>query len=147
MGGGAADSTSRRKLLDELARFAAVKRVRVAVVFDGAPEDFFPDGASYRGVKIFYAVRGSDADERIKWMVERQRERRTLRVITSDTALARYVRLCGAPVFSVKEFRRQMQDVMANDTESSDRAAPQVTGELNEWMRYFGVEPEDDERR
>jgi hypothetical protein len=46
----AADSVSRRKLLDELARFVAAKRVSVAVVFDGAPEDFFPDGASYRGI-------------------------------------------------------------------------------------------------
>src|SRR4051794_18717542 len=53
---------ARRDLLKELARFALSKGVRVTVVFDGAPEQHFPDGASYRGVRVFYAERGSNAD-------------------------------------------------------------------------------------
>ncbi|MCA1631290.1 MAG: NYN domain-containing protein [Acidobacteria bacterium] len=57
---------ARRALLDELARFAARRRVSVAVVFDGAPEDHFPDGSTYRGIRLYYAERGSDADSRSK---------------------------------------------------------------------------------
>src|SRR5919199_371711 len=99
---------ARRGLLEELAQFAAARRVRVAVVFDGAPDEFFPDGASYRGVRVHYAARGSDADERIKALVEAARERRKLRVVTSDRALADYVRRCGVRVVAAGEFRRQM---------------------------------------
>ncbi|MBD0325828.1 MAG: NYN domain-containing protein, partial [Pyrinomonadaceae bacterium] len=40
---------ARRRLLDELAQFAQAKGASVAVVFDGAPEQHFADGASYRG--------------------------------------------------------------------------------------------------
>jgi predicted RNA-binding protein with PIN domain len=136
---------ARRELLDELARFAAQKRVRVAVVFDGAPEEHFADGASYRGVRIFYAARGSNADERIKALVEISRERRTLRVVTSDRALADYVRRCGAEVIRAGEFRRSMEDVEAERAAQSGTDAPPIEETTERWMRYFGVAPEDDE--
>jgi predicted RNA-binding protein with PIN domain len=138
---------ARRRLMDELAQFAQVKRVRVTVVFDGAPEQHFADGASYKGVRVFYSQRGSNADERIKQMVESERERRTLIVVTSDRALADYVRGCGAQVLRSGEFRKKMEEAAAS---AADRARPSgdepsVKGELNQWMRYFGVAPEDDE--
>ncbi|MDT5122774.1 MAG: uncharacterized protein QOC96_2256 [Acidobacteriota bacterium] len=136
---------ARRGLMDELARFAQGKRVRVAVVFDGAPEQHFADGASYKGVvRVFYAERGSNADERIKQMVEQSRERRTLVVVTSDRALADYVRRCGARVIRSGEFRKKMEEAAA-DTVHQNADASSVNGELNEWMRYFGAEAEDDE--
>jgi predicted RNA-binding protein with PIN domain len=135
---------ARRELLDELARFASRRKVRVSVVFDGAPDEHFADGASYRGVRVFYAARGSDADERIKSLVESSRERRTLRVVTSDRALAEYVRRCGAPVVRAGEFRRRMEDADAGGaTENTD--APPIEESTERWMRYFGVAPEDDE--
>lgn len=135
---------ARRGLMDELARFAQGQRVRVSVVFDGAPEQHFGDGASYKGVRVFYAERGSNADERIKQMVENARERRTLIIVTSDRELADYVRRCGAQVVRSGEFRKKMAEAITqaahqNQDESS------VGGKLDEWMRYFGVAPEDDE--
>ena len=133
---------ARRRLMDELARFAQVRQVRVTVVFDGAPEEFFRDGASYRGVRLFYSERGSNADERIKQLVEQSRERRTLIVVTSDRALSDYVRRCGARVMRSGEFRKRMEESAASNSNSDE---PAVEGELNEWMRYFGVSPEDDE--
>ena len=135
---------ARRRLMDELAQFALLKRVRVMVVFDGAPEQHFADGASYKGVRVFYSLRGSDADERIKQMVEGARERSTLLVVTSDRALADYVRRCGARVVRSGEFRKKMEDAAAL-TAHDAAAEPAIDGELNQWMRYFGVAPEDDE--
>lgn len=138
---------ARRRLMDELARFAEVKRVRVMVVFDGAPEQHFADGASYKGVRLFYSLRGSNADERIKQMVEEARERSTLLVVTSDRALADYVRRCGARVIRSGEFRKKIEEAAtaAAATTHGDAEEPSVGGELNQWMRYFGVAPEDDE--
>ena len=136
-------TAARRRLLDELFTFSLMKRVSVTVVFDGAPEKFFRDGASYRGVCLFYSERGSNADERIKQLVEQSRERRTLIVVTSDRALSDYVRRCGARVMRSGEFRKRMEESAASNSNSDE---PAVEGELNEWMRYFGVSPEDDEK-
>lgn len=139
---------ARRALLDELARFALSKRVRVTVVFDGEPERHFADGSSYRGVRLFYAERGSDADERIKALVEAARERRTLTVVTSDRALSDYVRRCGARVLRSGEFRRRMEEAAVEAEGAPEAEARRVVDAetVDGWMRYFGVAPEDDDR-
>jgi predicted RNA-binding protein with PIN domain len=141
---------ARRRLMGDLARFARAARVTVAVVFDGAPEDHFPDGSSFMGVRVYYAERGRDADARIKSLVEESRERRTLKVVTSDRALAAYVRQCGAAVVRSGEFRRRLDE--SNDAAQAGGAKSDQAGregvkseELDEWMSYFGVAPEDDE--
>ncbi|MCA1594385.1 MAG: NYN domain-containing protein [Acidobacteria bacterium] len=138
---------ARRALLVDLSRFARVAGVTLEVVFDGAPEDHFPDGSSFMGVRVFYAVRGSNADERIKRIVDEARERRTLKVVTSDRALADYVRRSGVEVIRAGDFRRRLDaetESAAVETHRAQRegvAAP----ELDEWMYYFGVAPEDEE--
>ena len=138
---------ARRRLLDELARFASSGGARVDVVFDGAPDEQYGDGSSYRGyVRVFYALRGSNADERIKAMVEAARERRTLRVVTSDRALADYVRRCGVRVVRAGEFRRLLEEVGAGaGAPPAEDLRPEVEESTEQWMRYFGVAPEDDE--
>jgi predicted RNA-binding protein with PIN domain len=139
MGGG----QNRKSLLEELARFAAAKKVKISVVFDGAPETNFPDGSSYKSVRIFYNVRGSNADERIKRTVEASKERRTLIVVTDDRQLASYVRKCGAPVQGCRRFREQMSafDAVSEPSEKAETVKPE---ELSEWMRYFGVDETDE---
>lgn len=134
---------ARRRLLEELARFAREAGVTVEAVFDGAPDEFFPDGSYFMGVRVFYAERGSDADARIKQLVEASRERRTLKVITSDRALADYVRLCGAEVIRSGEFRRRLDATAAAPQETKSEGVKE--SELGEWMYYFGADPEDDE--
>ncbi len=134
---------ARRGLMEELAQFARARRASVMVVFDGAPEEFFADGSSYKGVRVFYSERGSDADERIKRMVEETRGRRTLVVVTSDRALADYVRRCGAQVMRSGDFRKRMEEARASG--AAGEGEPSVKGELDEWMRYFGVAPGEDE--
>jgi predicted RNA-binding protein with PIN domain len=137
---------ARRRLLFDLARFARAAGITLEVVFDGAPDEAYPDGSEFSGVRVFYAARGSDADTRIKRLVEDSRERRTLKVVTSDRALASYVRRCGAEVVSSGEFRRRLDatapDAGATQTHRPDAVRP---SELGDWMYYFGVAPEDDE--
>ena len=138
---------ARRRLLSELARLARAAGVTVEVVFDGAPDESLPDGAEFSpGVRVLYAARGSDADSRIKQLVEASRERRTLKVVTSDRALASYVRRCGAEVVRAGDFRRRL-DAAARDAQPLPSTRPDAVrpSELSEWMYYFGVAPEDDE--
>ena len=135
---------ARRRLLDELAQFAQAKRASVMVVFDGAPEAHFADGSSYKGVRVFYAERGSNADERIKRLVESTRERRTLWVVTSDRALAEYVRHCGAKHLRSGEFRQRLETLSATAARrDSDDDTKIANEELPRWMRYFGVDEDE----
>lgn len=135
---------SRRRLLDDLARLARVKKLRLAVVFDGAPDHSFPDGASFRGVKVFYARQGSDADTRIIEMAEAERNKKNLTVVTSDGKLTARVRVCGVRVVRSGEFRKMLEDA----AEQYDNSAHQISvddEEMDEWMRYFGVDEEEEQ--
>ena len=138
---------ARRRLLEELSRFARGAGVSVEVVFDGAPEEFFPDGSYFMGVRVFYAERGRDADSRIKELVEASRERRTLKVVTSDRALADYVRRCGVEVIRSGEFRKRLdasESAAASAKDEAGRGGVKES-EMDEWMYYFGVAPDDEE--
>jgi predicted RNA-binding protein with PIN domain len=100
---------ARRRLVDELSRYARSEGVPVEVVFDGAPDDHIPEGSTAMGVRVHYAARGSDADTRIKHLVERSPERHSLVVVTSDRELADHVRRLGARVIRSGEFRRRLE--------------------------------------
>ncbi len=132
---------TRRELLEELSQFAAAKKVRVAVAFDGAPEANFPDNSTFKSVKIYYHERGSNADARIKSLVEASRERQTLFVVTSDRALSDYVRRTGAKVINCRDFRQRMENL------PPQKKQPALEGvkpeEMSQWLRYFGVDEDD----
>lgn len=133
---------SRRRLMQELARLAAAKKLRLTVVFDGAPDQQFPDGSSYRGVRIFYSRLRSDADTRIIEMVEAERNRKNLVVVTSDGRLAARVAVCGVRVMRSGEFRRMLDETIAATSEEE----PSVKDDdFDEWLRYFGVDESEDE--
>ena len=133
---------NRKSLLEELARFAAAKKVRAGVVFDGAPEKNFPDSSTFKGVRVYYHEFGSNADERIKRLVESSKERKTLFVVTDDGALAGYVRRSGAKILSCNEFRARMN---VNEPPGETKPETIKSQELAQWMRYFGVDESDDE--
>jgi predicted RNA-binding protein with PIN domain len=135
--------------MKDLARLARTKKLRLNVVFDGAPDAQFPDGSSYRGVRIYYSRPGSDADTRIIEMVEAERNKKSLVIVTSDRKLTSRVRACGARVMRSGEFRRTLDETIES---SADQAPgrdsnPDTPGikddELDEWLRYFGVEESD----
>lgn len=133
---------TRRDLLDELARFALVKKARVAVAFDGAPEANFPDNSSFKTVKIHYSARGSNADQRIKQIVEASKERQTLFVVTNDRALADFIRRTGAKVVNCRDFRSKMANLPTQKTEqnTAETVKPE---EMKDWLRYFGADEDD----
>jgi len=135
---------ARRRLIEQLAEFARLKKARITVVFDGEPDHNQPDGSAYRGVKILYADKGSNADARIERLVESARDVRGLTVVTSDRALAFIVRARGANVIRSGVFRHRIERAMAAAPIVEDGEQIEVD-DVNAWMRYFGAMPEDDE--
>jgi predicted RNA-binding protein with PIN domain len=106
---------ARRRLLGELARYTRVTGEAVDVVFDGAPDAGVFDGSRVEGIGVYYAAPGSDADSRIRHLVDAAPDRDALIVITSDRRLADDVRRAGARVERSGAFRRQLDAIVADD--------------------------------
>ncbi|HXG93103.1 MAG TPA: NYN domain-containing protein [Blastocatellia bacterium] len=134
---------ARQRLLEQLAAFARIKKSRITVVFDGAPDDLMPDGSAFHGVKVLYAERGSDADTRIIRLVEAAANPRGLTVVTSDRHLAFVVRSCGASVIRSGEFRKQMEQAIEQQRRIEDGEQYEID-DVNGWLRYFGALPDDE---
>lgn len=136
-------TAARHRLIEQVAEFARVRKARVTVVFDGEPDDRHPEASAHRGVKVFYAERGSNADRRIEKLVESSTDRRGITVVTSDRHLATIVRARGALVMKSGEFRRLVESATLSRTrlEDGEQVEP---GDLKEWLRYFGQEPFDE---
>ena len=101
---------ARRRLIHDLVRFVAVQRVKLKVVFDGAPDEEFPEGLNYKGVHILYARPGSDADSRIMDLVDKASHKRDLVVVTSDRALASFAKRKAARTMYSGQFRSLLED-------------------------------------
>ena len=134
---------ARRRLLERVAAFNRVKKTRITVVFDGAPDRAFPEGSAFLGVRVLYAEPGSDADSRICRLVDASADRSGLTIVTSDRGLAFLVRSSGAVVLRSGEFRKLMEDVESRVSSIGDGERTEVE-DLNEWFRYFGALPDDD---
>ncbi len=81
----------------------------VCVVFDGRAWDGAP--ADGDGLTVRFAPGGRDAaDHEIVRLVEAEPEPASLRVVTSDAALAARVRALGAEVVGAGAFRRQLDE-------------------------------------
>jgi len=135
---------ARRNLVERLAEFSRLKQARITVVFDGRPDSLLPENSAFRGVKILYANKGSDADTRIRKLIESAPDPRGLTVVTSDRRLAFLVRSEGARVLRSGEFRRDMQQAFDEKPQTEDGEIFEAEN-LDAWFRYFGAAPEDDE--
>jgi predicted RNA-binding protein with PIN domain len=96
-----------RELVDSLDAYAEASGDSVGVVFDGRPFDL-----SSGTVEVAFASRrGRDAaDDDIAARVAADPEPTALRVVTSDSELARRVREHGAEVVGAGAFRRRVDE-------------------------------------
>jgi predicted RNA-binding protein with PIN domain len=95
-----------RDLVEGLDALAAGDEPQVVAVFDGRPVD----GLKARRVDIRFAPRSgrNAADDEIVRLVEGDPDPASLRVVTSDAALAERVRALGAEVEGAGGFRRRL---------------------------------------
>lgn len=95
-----------RRFVGRLARDRDASGEPLTVVFDGRPVRDLTAAA----IQIRFAPRGgrNAADDEIVGMVEADRDPRSLRVVTSDAALAERVRARGAGVVSANSFLRRL---------------------------------------
>jgi len=97
---------AKRRLVEELGRFAGRTGHEVAVVFDGRPLD-----VESGPVRVAFASRRgrNAADHDIAAEAEADPDAGSLTVVTSDADLAERVREAGARVEGAGEFRRRLE--------------------------------------
>jgi len=110
-----------RRLARELDGFVGMTGEPVTVVFDGAPHDVPADRVQVR----FASRRGPNAaDADIAALAESDLDPGSLRVVTSDGALAGRVRSAGAEVVGAGSFRRRLDEIAQESDAGGRSGAP-----------------------
>ncbi len=107
----------REALVDRLAAYRKIKHHPVTVVFDGQNSPAFSQRHHrQKGISIHFSPKGISADEVIKRMASREREKAL--VVSSDRDVSDYAAACGAATISAQQFEAKIQ--MAGDFDSHD---------------------------
>lgn len=98
----------REALLESLAAYRRDKHYPITVVFDGtAGAEILGHRDYYQGILVLYSRQGEKADDVIKRLVDRERERSL--VISSDREIMDHALRVGAAVISAGEFSSRLQ--------------------------------------
>ena len=114
---------ARKRLIQQLARFLAVTKVKIRAVFDGTPDDEFRTEAVPRASTCCTTRPGSDADTRIQGLIRKSTNKRDLILVTSDKALAAFARGQGTKIVPSGKFRKLMEDASQTLRKSPFRPA------------------------
>lgn len=135
----------RDQVLAQLHSFSAGKKIRVVVVFDGQRTVREAVSGMTAGTRVLFSKPPDTADALIKRLVEKERQpARHVIVVTSDRAVAHYVRSCGSQHWTVEQFYQKLAE-QRSSIELDDKYRQGVSRQsLDEWCRLFGVSNPDD---
>ncbi len=129
---------SRKLVVNRLSSYAAMKKVKIVLVFDGRKGKYEPAPNPPRGISLLFSCYPESADTLIKKLVEKEKQpARHVTVVTSDRAIAAYVKSCGCTHCSTEEFRGKMAVASTHAAEEQKRSSLS-RAELDEWLNLFG---------
>ncbi|MDA8406077.1 MAG: NYN domain-containing protein [Deltaproteobacteria bacterium] len=129
----------KRDLTLKLVKYVAMTGRKVKIVFDGIEDANYPDGIIFKGVQIFYAKAGRNADERIKSMVKNISYARDITVVSSDRELRSYVSSRGAKVMTRDAFKSELERLKLNEQKEIKESNPKIDN-ISEWLEFFGID-------
>jgi predicted RNA-binding protein with PIN domain len=98
----------REALVDQLAIYRKIKSHRITVVFDARQSPLFSQqNDRHKGIAIQFSRRGESADDVIKRMAKKEREKAL--VVSSDREIVNFAALCGAATISAPQFEEKIQ--------------------------------------
>ena len=105
----------REALVETLAAYRRIKPHRITVVFDGRNGPLFSVQRNRKkGISMRFSRRGESADDVIKRMARREREKAL--VVSSDREVADSAALCGAATISARQFEARIAKVADPDS-------------------------------
>jgi predicted RNA-binding protein with PIN domain len=124
----------RRAFLEQLSRYTRSRGGRFTVYFDGdTPDSSMPPP----GVRVRYSAPLS-TDDAILQSISGASEPTAIIVVTNDRRLGSRCRDAGAKVIDWSEFSARMNRVPRR---SRGATAKEERVDVDDWARYFGVDP------
>ncbi|MBC8043470.1 MAG: NYN domain-containing protein [Rhizobacter sp.] len=96
----------RISLEQKLSRYLAEKKCSITLVYDG--RGILENQSSVGKLKILYTPGGETADARIKKLIDAERSKSALTVVSSDHEVAGYARVSGVRCLSSEAFTREL---------------------------------------
>ena len=123
---------SRQKLVHLVDRYFLDKKTNVTIHFDGHP------GISINSIKskIVYSENKS-ADDRIKNQISISKSHKTLVVVTSDSNLAQFAKVCSCTIISSDSFAAEINRQSNNINE---QAIIDSMNNIDEFKKLFGAD-------
>jgi len=139
------DPENRRALIRKLLAFVRFSRVRVILVFDGPASDEIAEMTRGENrLRVSYALEGGSADDAIFDLVERQKDRRHLIVVSTDREIRAFAREAGAAlVLTCREFEGRLKRTLGERKALKEMEKPASVPsklEVGLWMSVFGAE-------
>lgn len=122
---------SREKLVYMLDRYFSNKKTNVTLHFDGHPNARINSSR----MKIVYSE-NQTADEKIKKQISQSKAPRNLSIVTSDSNLAQFAKVCSCKVISSDVFAAEIRKI---DAEADEQAKINSINNVDEFKKLFGV--------
>ena len=98
----------REALVDMLAAYRKIKPHPITVVFDGQHSpNFSEQHHRQKGIQVQFSPRGTSADDVIKRMARKEREKAL--VVSSDRDITNFAASCGAATISAQQFEAKIE--------------------------------------
>ncbi len=125
---------SREKLVYMLDRYFVQKKANVTLHLDGHPNGRINSSK----MKIIYSE-NLTADEKIKKQISQSKSPRNNIVITSDSNLAQFAKVCSAKVISSEEFDAELNK---SNSKLDEEGIIKSINNVEEFKKLFGVDDE-----
>jgi len=125
-GGGQASPRDHFAILRMLAQFAGREGIEIQAVFTGRPLREAGEGQEFKGVRVFYAENGANAQARMKDLVRKLATRKDVVLLTEDAALEREAGELGAVCMRLSTLRKSFDE---RDDRDRDRGEQGNRGE------------------
>lgn len=123
---------SREKLVYMLDRYFVQKKANISLHLDGHQAG----KVNSAKMKIIYSENVT-ADEKIKKQISQSKSPRNITVVTSDSNLAQFARVCSTNIISSEEFAAQINK--SNTTLDEENIIKSINN-VDEFKKLFGVD-------
>lgn len=132
---------ARERLVAELERYSAARKVRVTVVFDGQSTSVGSIPRRHFGVDVVYSRHPQSADDVIKRMMAVEKHPRACLLVSSDNSIGLHARDYGVRVVSAADFASELLALGRGPSVRGDESSaekPEMTpGEVAKWEDFF----------
>ena len=123
---------SREKLVYILDRYFVDKKVNVTLHLDGHPGERINSSK----MRIVYSE-NLTADEKIKLQISQSKSPRSITIVTSDSNLAQFAKVCSAKIISGEEFAAE---ISKSNNALDEEGIIKSINNIDEFKKLFGVD-------